>query len=121
MNTLSVYGPIGSINNMNILKNQNVLVGAGAVVLIALVYYVWSSSGSGALLTTEQATSPLSQEILATLGKLGTLRLDPALFEDPTFKSLSDFGVTIPSQNAGRRNPFAPVGTAPANTPAATE
>ena len=29
---------------------------------------------------------------------------------DPVFASLTDFGVTIPPQNAGRRNPFAPVG-----------
>ncbi len=95
---------------MNILKNKFVLGGIGAVLLLTLVYYVWTSAENGALLTTTDGTSPLSQEILITLGQLYTIRLDPAVFTDPVFASLSDFGVTIPPQQAGRRNPFAPVG-----------
>ncbi len=95
---------------MNILKNKFVLGGIGAVLLLTLVYYVWTSAENGALLTTTDGTSPLSQEILITLGQLHTIRLDPAVFTDPVFASLSDFGVTIPPQQAGRRNPFAPVG-----------
>jgi hypothetical protein len=104
---------------MNILKNKNVLGGIAAVIVIGLIYYIWSSAGSGALLTTAEPTSPLSQEILTTLGQLHTLRLDPALFKDPVFISLSDFGAAIPPQQAGRRNPFAPVGSAsaPAKAP----
>ena len=95
---------------MDILKNKWVTGSAGAVVVLALAYYAWTSSGSSALLTTSEGTSPLSQEILTTLGQLHTIRLDAAVFTDPVFTSLSDFGVTIPPQQAGRRNPFAPVG-----------
>ena len=95
---------------MDILKNKFVIGGIGAVLLLTLVYYVWTSAENGALLTTNDGTSPLSQEILLTLGQLHTIRLDPAIFTDPVFASLTDFGVTIPPQNAGRRNPFAPVG-----------
>ncbi|KKW42875.1 MAG: hypothetical protein UY93_C0007G0004 [Parcubacteria group bacterium GW2011_GWA1_56_13] len=95
---------------MDILKNKFVIGGIGAVLLLTLVYYVWTSAENGALLTTNDGTSPLSQEILLTLGQLHTIRLDPAIFTDPVFASLTDFGVTIPPQQAGRRNPFAPVG-----------
>jgi len=95
---------------MDILKNKLVAGGIGLVLILTLVYYVWTSSENSAILTTNDGTSPLSQEILITLGQLHTIRLDPAIFTDPVFASLTDFGVTIPPQNAGRRNPFAPVG-----------
>ena len=95
---------------MNILKNKFVVGGVGAVLILTLAYYLWTSAENSALLTTNDGTSPLSQEILLTLGQLHTIRLDPAIFTDPVFASLTDFGVTITPQNAGRRNPFAPVG-----------
>ena len=95
---------------MDILKNKFVVGGVGAVLVLTLIYYLWTSAENSALLTTNDGTSPLSQEILLTLGQLHTIRLDPAIFTDPVFASLTDFGVTIPPQNAGRRNPFAPVG-----------
>ena len=95
---------------MDILKNKFVVGGVGAVLILTLAYYLWTSAENSALLTTNDGTSPLSQEILLTLGQLHTIRLDPAIFTDPVFASLTDFGVTIPPQNAGRRNPFAPVG-----------
>lgn len=59
---------------------------------------------------SQETTSPVSQEILATLGNLRTIKLDNSIFSDPLFISLSDFGVNIPPAAAGRRNPFAPVG-----------
>jgi hypothetical protein len=97
---------------MDFLKNKYVTYGVGAALVLGLVYYVWTSTGSGALLTTtEEGTSPLSQEILITLGQLQTIELEPSIFTDPAFVSLTDFGVTIPPQTAGRRNPFAPVGS----------
>lgn len=96
---------------MDILKNKWVGAGVGAVVLLGLVYYVWTSAASTPLLSNgAEGTSPLSQEILTSLGQLHTIRLDPAIFVDPVFVSLTDFGVPIAPQNAGRRNPFAPVG-----------
>src|SRR3989338_666248 len=87
---------------MDILKNKFVAGGIGLVLILTLVYYVWTSSENSAILTTNDGTSPLSQEILITLGQLHTIRLDPAIFTDPVFASLTDFGVTIPPQNAGR-------------------
>ena len=88
------------------------------VAALGLMYYFYSRGSSGELLTAESQTSPVSQEILAILGNLRTIRLDNSVFADPLFLSLSDFGVTIPPAAAGRRNPFAPVGTD--GTPAST-
>ncbi len=98
--------------SMNILKNKKVIGAVAAVAVLGLVYYLWTSSSSTPLLSsTAEGTSPISQEILATVGQLHTIKLDPAVFTDPVFVSLTDFGVTIPPQTAGRRNPFAPVGS----------
>lgn len=102
---------------MNLLKNKTVAGAAVVVLVLGLGYYVYSSAGSGALLSSSaESTSPVSQEILATLSQLRAVNLDPSFFSDPLFTSLSDFGVSIPPQEAGRRNPFAPVGTGGAST-----
>ena len=85
-------------------------MGVVAAVVLGLGWWVWTSSVSSELLTSSEGPSVASQEILATLSKLHTIKLDPALFADPLCVSLSDYGVTIPPQNAGRRNPFAPIG-----------
>jgi hypothetical protein len=101
-----------------LLKKNMVVVGI-IIAALAVLYYFYSSSGGGATLTSSaQDESPVSQEILATLGNLRTIKLDNSLFQDTLFLSLSDFGVTIPPAAAGRRNPFAPVGQ---NGPAATK
>jgi hypothetical protein len=108
---------------MNILKNKLVMGGSAAILVLALGYYFWNTAGQGPLLSggEESGTSPLSQEILTTLSQLHTITLDPKLFSDPSFVSLTDFGVTIPPQNAGRRNPFAPVGGSEASAAIAPE
>lgn len=106
---------------MDILKNKKILGGIAAVAVLGLGYYVWSSSSEGPLLSSAPGiASPISQEILATLGQLHTIKLDPAIFTNPAFVSLTDFGVTIPPQNAGRRNPFSPVGSVSTQPPPAT-
>lgn len=104
-----------------LLKKNMVVIGVIAAALAALFYF-YSGSGGGAVLTSsEEVDSPVSVEILATLGNLRTIKLDNSIFSDPLFVSLSDFGVTIPPAAAGRRNPFAPVGqNGPAAAPAAT-
>lgn len=101
---------------MDILKNKFVTGGIAGVVVLALGYYLWTSGGDSSLLTTTESTSPLSQEILVTLGQLQTITLDPAVFTDPVFVSLNNFSSVIPPQQAGRRNPFAPIG-GPSNIP----
>ena len=101
------------------------ILGAG---LLLWAYFMFFSGGSsGPLLASSSATAvtPVTQELLVTLSNLRTIRLDETIFSDPVFESLSDFGVVIPPEAIGRRNPFAPLGAgggAPATTtPAETE
>lgn len=94
---------------MQFIKDNKIYIIGIAVALLGLWFYMTYLSGpqSSAVITTEQA-SPLPPDILVTLSNLHTIKLDPAIFDDPLFKSLTDYGVTLPSQDAGRPNPFAP-------------
>lgn len=87
------------------------LGGVAVIVLAGYIYFTYfSGSSSGALLTTSES-SPLSSDLLTTLSSLHTIKLDNAIFSDPIYLSLTDFGVQIPPENVGRRNPFAPLGS----------
>ena len=86
----------------------------GLVILAVLLWWLYMTFFSGGpqsstLLTSTEASSPLSQEVLTTLSSLTVIRLDPSIFTDPVFTSLTDYGVQIPPGNVGRRNPFAPI------------
>jgi hypothetical protein len=93
------------------LQNKMLSIGA-AVVLLAGGYYFFFSGGSSAdpALSTGGANPAVSQQLLATLASLHTIQLDNSIFSSPVFMSLNDFGVSIPPQNVGRRNPFDPLG-----------
>ena len=94
------------------LNNNKMLIGGVlALGVLAWAYFAVFTGESGELLSETKGVSPVSQELLVTLSNLRTIRLDEAIFKDPVFVSLSDFGVTIPLQTIGRRNPFAPVGS----------
>ena len=91
---------------------QNKLLTAGvSIVVLALLYYFFFLSGpsTAPLTTTDNTDSPVTQSLLVTLSNLHTIKLDGSIFGDPTFISLTDFGVVIPVQSVGRRNPFAPL------------
>jgi hypothetical protein len=73
------------------------------------IYLTYFSGGSSSATLSSDNSSPLSQDVLVTLNNLHTIKLDNTLFSDPLFTSLSDYGVAIPPQTAGRHNPFAPL------------
>jgi hypothetical protein len=109
---------------LQFIKSNALLVGGILVVILGLGYYLFSSSGTPAPLTTDSSSSSVSQHLLVTLSNLQTIQLNGAIFTDPAFQSLTNFGTTIPTQPTGRANPFAPFTSsapaAPANTPAIT-
>lgn len=53
------------------------------------------------------------QEFLSRLRELESITLDGAILEDPRFQSLIDFTVIPESEEVGRENPFAPIGSEP--------
>jgi hypothetical protein len=93
-----------------IKKNMTVIIGVLVAAAAFYVYYAYFSGGSQPLLS-QPTESPASQSLLLTLTSLQSIKLDPALFSDPVFQSLTDFGVTIPPEASGRPDPFAPVGS----------
>ena len=96
---------------MEFLNKNRLYIGVIVLALAGLWLYMTYFSGpsSSATLSNDRAASPLSQDVLITLSNLNTIRLDESIFSDPLFMSLSDYGVAIPPQNAGRRNPFLPL------------
>lgn len=96
---------------MQFLKDNKMYVGLIILALAgAWAYFTFFSGGGGgsAVLTTD-TSSPLSQDVLSTLSNLHTIKLDSTIFSDPVFTSLTDYGVAIPPEAAGRHNPFAPL------------
>ena len=100
------------------IKQNLVLTLVVAAFVFGVVYYaVFVNKGSAPLLTSSalgnQTTQ--SQQLLVVLANLRTIQLNEAVFVDPVYLSLSDFGVMISPENVGRRNPFLPF-TAPATS-----
>ncbi len=97
-------------------KNLLAIVGAGVILIGGYLYFMYFSGGSsgGPLVSQE---SVVSQDLLTTLTSLHTIKLDTSVFSDPSFQSLSDFGVIIPPQTAGRQNPFLPLTSLPSKLP----
>lgn len=105
-----------------LVTNKMLIGGICGAGLLVWAYFMFLSPGSsGPLLSSGESVSPVSQELLVTLGNLRTIRLDETIFADPVFVSLSDFGVVIPPEAIGRRNPFAPIGTGVGTPPPAPE
>ncbi len=97
-----------------IKQNKWLAAGVGVVVLALLYYFFFLSGPTSAPLASPTGNdSPVTQNLLVTLSSLHTIKLNGAIFADPVFISLTDFGVVIPTQNVGRRNPFAPLSGAP--------
>ena len=89
-------------------SNKLVSVGVG-ILLLGIGYYLFfmqHGSTAPVTVTDSAGTSPVSQNLLVTLANLRTIKLNDSIFRDPAFQSLTDFGVVIPPEPAGRRNPF---------------
>lgn len=83
------------------------------VVLAAVVFFgytYFSTDGSDSLVSSRDQNGRLTaaSELLALLNTLSTISLDTSFLQTEIFRSLRDFSVTLPRQEAGRQNPFAP-------------
>ena len=103
---------------MQFLKENKMITLGGFVVLLgAFLYYTYFSGPSNTATVSSETISPASHDLLVTLSNLHTIRLNEKIFTDPVFLSLVDFGVTLPLENVGRPNPFAPLSAPIAPTP----
>jgi hypothetical protein len=114
---------------------QYLFIAIGLLVLW-IVYTQFFSGGAlsslvapqGGGLSQEKSDQILAEQaqLASELGYLDTIRFDPAFFSSAVFASLNDFSQSLPEEQIGRPNPFAPVesrsvatSSTPASTPAA--
>lgn len=113
-----------------LLKNKKVLIAAAAVLAAVGAYFLFfsgSGGGSEPVLGTADFTSAglisslsaspsggVGQDLLVTLSRLRSIKLDTGLFSSPSFSNLEDLSVAIAPQPAGRKNPFLPLGASAA-------
>jgi hypothetical protein len=108
---------------------QNKLLFIGLVVLVlGGAWYVLSNDAApeADLLTSVSTASDsptqenADQQLVATLLALRSVSLVGAIFQDPAFTSLRDFGTAIIAEPQGRQNPFAPLTSTPSAPPSST-
>ena len=87
-----------------------------------LYYYFFTGSGNTntTIVAAPTQSSVSGADVLTALVNLQAVKLDNAIFSNPVFVSLTDFGVDIPTQPVGRVNPFAPLPSAGAANGAAS-
>jgi len=97
---------------LDIIKQNKVIL---IVLVVVIVGFVWFGFLSDRQPTTTLLTSDVrsdasvaEQEILRILLDMRSIRLNSAIFENPAFASLQDFGRDIVPEPVGRTNPFAP-------------
>lgn len=94
------------------------------IIVISLIIGIFTIVGnnetisSGTFTSNKGAGIPINQnepvqndEFGAILADIKDINIDTTLFEDPTFKALRDYPISLGSDVVGRDNPFAPVGT----------
>lgn len=117
------------------LKTLLIILGVG-VVILALVLFLGSRSGgtartpstglvtqsggtqvSSGSLDDTNSTARRSDQIVALLNSVSSIKLDDSIFRNPAFNALRDINSTLPAdRNPGRDNPFLPIGQEPATS-----
>ena len=99
-----------------LMKNKYFILGLALFVGVLAWYMMRGAPPSDSLLTTEDfssASSEADKDLVTTLLQLRAVTLEGAIFQDPAFKSLRDFGTQIVPEPIGRANPFAPLPVVP--------
>ena len=65
-------------------------------------------------------SSIISASDLAVINQIDSIQLDTSFFTSPIFASLIDTTVIIPTENAGKQNPFSPLPNSPTTPTAPT-
>ena len=108
-------------HSLNTYKTY-IFVVIGALLVIGVWWSFSREKKSSSLLVTEKVSdeSPVERSLIDTLLQLRSVSLSSAIFSDPAFANLRDFGSQIVPESVGRPNPFAPISTNPTSTPGAS-
>lgn len=95
------------------------------IIILALgaYFYFKGDPSDSSTSSLEAENSPVSADaqavgvrVLSLLNQINSLKIDASIFDSAVYKTLVDYTITIPEQNVGRPNPFAPIaGSAPQN------
>ena len=85
--------------------NKNAIIVIIAIVAIFFVYNLFSKKESISPIEEEEVDL-VDPEIVDTLQKIQSIKLDPAIFSDPIFNSLKDFSREIQDEPTGKTNIF---------------
>ncbi len=91
------------------LKNIIVFVAILGGLYLAWIFFFSSDEEPTSTIGPTEAGGEIGGDILPILSDLKTIKLDTKVFDDPVFKSLKNFSVELPKEEAGRVNPFAPL------------
>lgn len=98
-------------------KQNKALALIALVLVVGLGYYLYTSATGGNAqpqdLTATDNSADESGQLLSTLNDLNNITLSNAVFSDPVYLSLTDFGVVIPEEPSGRGDPFLPFSAPP--------
>ena len=82
------------------------------VLVAALVYFYISGNKTPESLTLQaldNANQVAGVKVLNLLNEINSLKIDGAVFNDSSYRTLRDYTVEIPELPVGRSNPFSPV------------
>ncbi len=106
-------------------KTKNIIIGLVVVGALFLIYFLFIkkspvdtalTSSSGTLIDTSNSGSNKASEVgkdfITLLLSVKSINLDDVILKDNAFLSLRDSSITLVGSNdEGRINPFAPIGT----------
>jgi hypothetical protein len=92
-------------------SKNTIVISVILIVAAALVYFYFEGGATpfGGSLLQSQAGESVGSAELTLLGQIQSLKIDVSLFTDPSYETLKDYSVAIPTENVGRPNPFAPL------------
>lgn len=94
-------------------SSQKLLIGILVLAVIGFVAFKFMGSAdtTSEIVTTETGQEDVGQQILDAVDKLNTVNIDGSLFTSSLFTNLKDFSTDISSEQQGRQNPFADIGS----------
>lgn len=85
------------------------------LVLLAVGFFIYSTfiatpdAGPLTAQSVDTAQTAVEQELIGLLLELRSIQLDLSLFDNPNFRSLTDFSQELVPEPTGRSNPFSPL------------
>jgi hypothetical protein len=93
-------------------NTKKIIIGVAlsAVLAFAIYYFFFRSTAAPAIVYdqfgNQVQAQVVGQDLVDLLSQLKTVTLDQALFHSAAFLFLTDYGITLPNETPGRKNPF---------------